>query len=238
MSPSSFFKIGATVARLSSCSVALSDPSLSRRKVSSSSRAPIGVSWVCREAGGLSSGKPDRFLQVYRPGVHFFDKFHGADTGFRFAVDNCPGCRRRTAVFRQERIMHVDTPRGRQFENRFRQDPPVGNDHDDVRAANCAATSRNSGVRIFSAASTGMCRDSANLRTGETEVFWPRPALLSGWVTTPTTVSGPLRSCSRVAAAICGVPMKMMRQGAVMIDSTKRCDLTVMLESRPTSFRS
>jgi hypothetical protein len=38
-----------------------------------------------------------------------------------------------------------------------------------------------------------------------------------------------LRTSSSVAAAICGVPIKMMRQGAVLNDSAKRFCLTAVL---------
>src|SRR4030095_8177141 len=76
----------------------------------------------------------------------------------------------------------------------------------------------NSAVRIFSGGTTGMSWLSANWRTGEGVVCWPRPAGRSGWVTTPTTGSDPWTSWAKVAEAIPGVPMNTIGHDWDMTD--------------------
>jgi hypothetical protein len=71
----------------------------------------------------------------------------------------------------------------------------------------------------------GMPSRSAALRTGEATRSLPLPAGRSGWVTTPTTLSGPSQSVSKVTAAVTGVPMKIIDQ---FVDIAKNLDAAPM----------
>ena len=92
-------------------------------RVSASLAASRGFSR--RRASSLPAGR-------IAPASIFSTSFMVVTPACAFAVDDRPGGRRRAAVLRQERVMHVETSLGREFENRFRQNAPVGNHDDDV----------------------------------------------------------------------------------------------------------
>ena len=52
-------------------------------------------------------------LQQHGTGIHSFIHQHRGDAGFGFAIDDGPLDRAGSAIFRQERAVHIDAARGR-----------------------------------------------------------------------------------------------------------------------------
>ena len=76
----------------------------------------------------------------------------------------------------------------RELENCFRQNAAVGDDDDNFRTPG-AQRFKKFGRSDFFRRDYRNTAGFGSLRTGEGEVFWPRPEGRSGWVTTPTTES-------------------------------------------------
>ena len=112
------------------------------------------------ECGGAELG--ERVVQIARrvvrrpigrrrsssigPGVETRVDLHDGDAGFGVAREDGALDRRGAAPARQQRAVDVQAAEPRQIEHRLRQDQPVGDDHEQIRAPIARARRAPSGV--------------------------------------------------------------------------------------------
>ena len=188
--------------------------------VSSSAAAPIGASRASSSPEVSSAPIVDAALEPAPAGVHAFVELHDRDAGLGLAVDHRPLDRRGAAILRQERGVDVDAAARQRIEHgasagscRTRRRPRA-------RRPRRAAPRSSSPVRADFGWITGSPSSGAATFTAGARSSPPRPAGLSGWLTTSATSCAPA-SARRHGTANSGEPMKTTRIAWRQLDQVR-----------------